>query len=107
VTAELICTNHQEQVVWPEHAAASRTLERRDALARLIAEPGLTLDRLVESFLEPPLYSRRTRATTVYTAVYRPAEGRVDYLWPGERRSQSFERFEPGDYTHDYGELVG
>jgi predicted choloylglycine hydrolase len=107
VTAELICTNHQEQVVWPEHAAASRTVERRQALARLIAEPGLRLDRLVESFLEPPLYSRRVRSTTVYTAIYRPAEGRVDYLWPGERRSQSFDRFDPGDYTHDYGELVG
>jgi predicted choloylglycine hydrolase len=107
VTTELISTNHQEQVVSPQHAAASRTVERHEALARRLAEPGMTLDRLVEGFFEPPLYSRRARSATVYTAVYRPAEGRVDYLWPGERRAQSFECFEPGEYTHDYGELVG
>ncbi|MBN9263304.1 MAG: hypothetical protein J0I75_01845, partial [Hyphomicrobium sp.] len=105
VTADRFCTNHQEAVVWPEHGAMSRTLERHDALVRLLAQPGMNLDRLVESLLAPPLYSRRAGSPTVYTAVYRPAEGTVDYLWPGKRLRQSFDLFAPGTYTHDYGEL--
>ncbi|MBI1774211.1 MAG: peptidase C45 [Proteobacteria bacterium] len=106
VTAEPLCTNHQEQVVWPEHAAMCRTIERRDALQHRLAEPGMTLVRLVECFLEPPLYSRRAASPTVYTAVYRPTEGRVDYLWPGKTFCQRIDRFEPGEYTHDYGALI-
>jgi predicted choloylglycine hydrolase len=106
VTTDQVCTNHQEQVVWPEHAAMSQTVERRDALARRLAEPGMTLDRLVESLLAPPLYSRCIRFPTVYAAVYRPMERKVDYLWPGKRWCQSMDWFDVGEYTHDYGELV-
>jgi predicted choloylglycine hydrolase len=106
VTTERVCTNHQEQVVWPEHAARSKTVERRDALAHRLAQPKLTLGELVDSFLAPPLYSRRMRFPTVYTAVYRPSEGRADYLWPGKNWSQFLGRFEAGEYTHDYGEPV-
>lgn len=58
-------------------------------------------------FFEPPLYSRHIGFTTVYAAVYRPAEGRVDYLWPGRCWSQSFGCFDEGSYTHDYGDLIG
>lgn len=106
VTADRVSTNHQEEVVWPEHGAMSRTIARRDALARQLAEPGMTLDRLVESLLAPPLYSRWVGSPTVYTAVYRPAEGKVDYLWPGKRWRQSIDHFEPSAHTHDYGELI-
>jgi predicted choloylglycine hydrolase len=106
ITAGRIATNHQEWVVWPEHGATSRTVERHEVLAHQLAEPGMTLDRLVESFLAPPLYSRWIGSPTVYTAVYRPADGHVDYLWPGACRRQSIDRFEPGEYTHDYGELI-
>ena len=105
MTAQPLCTNHQEQIVWPEHAAMSRTVERRAALAVLVAEPGLTPDRLVDGLLAPPLYSRRSAFPTVYTALYRPVEGRVDYLWPGKTCSQRIGRFETGEYVHDYGEL--
>jgi len=105
VTAEPLCTNHQEAVVWPEHAARSRTVERRAALAIRLAEPGLTLERLVESFLAPPLYSRRIAFPTVYTAVYRPVAGSVDYRWPGKTWSQRIGQFEVGEYIHDYGEI--
>jgi len=105
VTADPLCTNHQEQVVWPEHAARSLTVERRAALATLLAQPDLTLERLIEGFLAPPLYSRRSAFPTVYTAVYRPAEGRVDYLWPGRVWSQRIGAFEAGEYVRDYGKL--
>jgi predicted choloylglycine hydrolase len=106
MTADQVCTNHQEQVIWPEHGVMSRTFERREALTRRLAEPGLTLDRLVECFLAPPIYSRRIWSLTVYTAVYRPTERRVDYLWPGRSWCQRIDRFESGEYTHDFGELV-
>jgi predicted choloylglycine hydrolase len=102
-TANRVCTNHQEKVVWPEHGAISRTLARRDALLRQLADPGMTLDRLVECLLAPPLYSRWVGSPTAYTAVYRPAAGTADYLWPGKRWRQSIHEFEPGAYTHDYG----
>ena len=106
VTAERACTNHQESVVWPGHAAASRTVERQTLLREYLAEPGMILDTLVERFLAPPLYSRRAAFPTAYTAVYCPAERRVDYLWPGARWHQSFDDFSIGEYTHDFGELL-
>ena len=106
VTTYQVCTNHQEQVVWPEYGARSRTLERREALARMLADPGMTLDRLAENFLDAPLYSRRIGSPTVYTAVYRPREKLVHYLWPGRTVRQFIDRFEPGEYAHDYGHLL-
>src|SRR5205823_3970464 len=100
------CTNHQETVAWPERAVATRSVEREQALLKALDDPAMTLPGLIARFLEPPLYSRRLRFPTVYTAVYRPAEARIEYLWPGTGWAQRLDRFEPGDYTHDYGELV-
>jgi predicted choloylglycine hydrolase len=106
VSAQALCTNHQERVVSPEHAGRSRTVERFDALAALLSESGMTLDRLIARFLEPPLYSRRCAFPTVYTAVYRPTEGRVDYLWPGRLVTQRIGAFEEGEFVHDYAGLA-
>jgi predicted choloylglycine hydrolase len=99
------CANHQEIIRQPS-AAIADSIERQQILLRALDEPTMTLPDLVAGLLEPPLYSRRERFTTVYTAVYRPAERRVDYVWPGKSWSQRFDRFDPGEYTHDYGELV-
>lgn len=99
----LACTNHQEVV--PEPGAASSSAERLQCLLAALDEPAMTLDELTARFLKPPLYSRRAGFTTAYTAVYRPAEGRVDYLWPGKTWCQGFDRFAPGDYWHDFGDL--
>ena len=101
-----VCTNHQEAPRLPMSLALERSLERQQFLLATLDDPTTTLERLTESFLEPPLYSRRAGFATVYTAVYRPAEGRVDYIWPGKRWSQCFDCFIPGDYTHDFGELI-
>lgn len=106
VTKDRLCTNHQEHVTWPEHAARSRTAERCAHLAALLDNPAMTLDDLTARFLEPPLYSRRAAFPTAYTAVYRPAERRVDYLWPGKTISQTIGRFAPTTYTHDFDELA-
>jgi predicted choloylglycine hydrolase len=101
-----VCTNHQETVTSPQSAAMTRSLERQQFLLQALNDPAMTLPDLITLFLEPPLYSRRAESPTVYTAVYRPTEGRVDYLWPGKSCCQYMGRFEPGDYAHDYGELI-
>jgi predicted choloylglycine hydrolase len=100
------CANHQEMVARPPSADIIYSVERQQTLLQALNEHSMTLPDLIARFLEPPLYSRRARFTTAYTAVYRPAERRVDYLWPGKSWCQRFERFDPGEYTHDYGELV-
>ncbi|MGW4021622.1 hypothetical protein [Streptomyces sp. NPDC005009] len=55
----------------------------------------------VAAMLEPPLYQYAydEGLGTVYTARYRPAEGRVTYHWPGETWEQSFTDFAPGSRT--------
>lgn len=100
------CTNHQEAPSGLTSAALARSVERQQGILAALEERTMTLERLTAKFFEPPLYSRRDGFTTVYTAVYLPAEGRVDYLWPGQRWSQRFDRFVVTEYTHDYGELL-
>ena len=105
VTQALACTNHQEAIAWSQAAAANRSVERKQAMEALLANPGATLSDLTARFFEAPLYSRKARFATVYTALYRPALGRVDYLWPGMAWPQAIGRFAPGEYVHDYGDL--
>jgi predicted choloylglycine hydrolase len=100
------CTNHQEMTTKLGSAALTRSFERQQSILATLEERTMTLERLTAKFLEPPLYSRREGFTTVYTAVYLPAEGRVDYLWPSARWSQCFNQFVAAEYTHDYGELL-
>lgn len=101
VVRNLACANQQE-------GRGSSGSERRLAAARdALDEARMTLPRLVDRFLEPPLHSRRAAFPTVYTAVYRPAEGRVDYVWPGRVWTQPIGAFAPGAYVHDYGALTG
>jgi predicted choloylglycine hydrolase len=101
-----VCTNHQEQAAGPLSGPLAHSVRRQQALLAALDDPAMTLADLTARFLQPPLHSRRADSATIYTAVYRPAEGRVDYLWPGRIRHQSFDRFEPGGYTHDYGDLT-
>ena len=91
-------TNHQRAVEWPEHARATRTLERERRILALLADRDVGEADAIAAFLEPPL-----RATdyadgfgTLYTAVHRPAEGAVEYRWPGAAWRQSFGAFEEG-----------
>jgi predicted choloylglycine hydrolase len=100
------CTNHQETTTRRNSELLASSLERQRTLLAALEDHTMTLERLTEKFFEPPLYSRRKASTTVYTAVYLPAEGRVDYLWPGARSSQRFNNFVAAEYTHDYGELL-
>ncbi|MGH6883548.1 C45 family autoproteolytic acyltransferase/hydolase [Hypericibacter sp.] len=106
VSRSRVCTNHQEKALSSGADAESRSVERENALLAALEDPAMTLANLTARFFEAPLYSRRVGFTTAYTAVYRPAEGRVDYLWPGKRWTQRIGGFEAGEYIHDYGELI-
>ena len=101
VNQDLTCTNHQQIVPFRSGSAI-----RQQALIDALSDPVMTLPDLVSRFFKPPLYSRHADFTTVYTAIYWPQEGRVEYRWPGRSWSQSFDRFDEGAYTHDYGMLA-
>ena len=99
-------TNHQGKVEWPEYAQAIRTVERERCVLALLDDPALTRERFVEAFLEPPLHntSYAQGFGTIYTAAYYPAEGRVEYRWPGVVWEQSFDRFEQSSHTQTFAE---
>lgn len=96
-----VCANHQEAP-----AVANRSVARQQAVSAALAEPGITLESLAARFLAPPLYAREVKNATVYSAIYRPFEGSVDYFWPGKTWRQRLGAFETGVYTHDYGDLA-
>lgn len=101
-----VCANHQDPVDADALTPAlSRSVRRQRAALRTL-EAGASLAQLQETFFAEPLYSRDVSSPTVYTAVYRPAELAVDYLWPGHRMTQRIGSFTTGAYEHDYGELV-
>lgn len=100
-----VCTNHQEVSAPVGSKTATGTVERQQTALRALEDPGMTLEHLTAMFLMPPLYSRDLKSPTVYSAVYRPADLRVDYLWPGKCWTQRIGQFESGEYVHDYGFL--
>jgi predicted choloylglycine hydrolase len=104
VSRLLACANHQDASASIDPTGAvTRSVRRQSAALRALAEPATTLATLAGAFLSAPVFSREAASPTVYSAVYRPAELRVDYLWPGKVMTQRIGRFEPGEYVHDYG----
>jgi len=88
-----LATNHRGEV--PEFAETARSLhsvERRDRLLGMTCwSPGPA--DLATAFLSPPLYNTGfSRAFgTLYTALYQPADGYVDYCWPGQTWRRHFD----------------
>lgn len=93
-----VTTNHQRVVEWHQHARATATVERERFLKFRLRESGADPERLIQAFLRSPVYSTAFARGfgTLYTAVYRPREGRVEYLWPNGSWPQSFSAFEEG-----------
>ena len=81
-----ISTNHQENVEWHRHAQVTATLERERFLLHRLTLHDDTADRFIATFLKPPLYSTQFGRGfgTLYTAVYKPARGKLEMHWPGE-----------------------
>jgi predicted choloylglycine hydrolase len=90
--------NHQHLPVTDEQERALRSQERLRAIRAAGADD-------VAAMLKPPLYQSvdEQGSRTLYTAHYRPVEGRVTYYWPGESWQQSFGDFTPGSRTVTLG----
>lgn len=99
-----VATNHQGAVEWAEHARFTATLEREKVLSARIADGPATERDLIRTFLRPPLYNTdySNGFGTLYTAVYRPDQGTVQWQWPEAGWSQSFATFREGTRTVDY-----
>jgi predicted choloylglycine hydrolase len=93
--------NHQDEIEWKQHAQATQTLQREQFLFEQVNSHSANADDLIQSFLRPPLYSTAFARGygTIYTAVYKPEHGEVDFLWPGNCWRQSFNAFEEGTRT--------
>ncbi|MEX0968660.1 MAG: C45 family peptidase, partial [Bacteroidia bacterium] len=83
VTDAKVSTNHQGEVDWPEHAQFSQTLLREKHLKESLSRQGQDAEGLAGEFLQQPLFNTRYNDGfgTIYTAVYRPAEGRMELRW--------------------------
>ena len=105
VTSDRAATNHQGVVDWPEYARWTRTVERRDHLDGLLEHEEAAV---ISGMLHPPMRSTSYDAGfgTLYTAVYRPADGAVEYRWPGATWRHSFDAFHEESRAVDIGDSV-
>jgi predicted choloylglycine hydrolase len=96
-----VATNHQDVLDWPEYTALTRSHEREGLVRALLDDPAMTPERFVEAFLVPPLRDSAGNGHfgTLYTAVFHPRAGRVEYRWPGSTWRQSFDDFAPGSHA--------
>jgi predicted choloylglycine hydrolase len=108
-TAVAVTTNHQDLNDWPEYTRAVRSVERQRHLLTLLDDPQLLSAQFIQSFLAPPVHSTgySTGMGTLYTAAYFPADGRVEYRWPGHTWPQSFEQFADSTHLQTYAEPSG
>lgn len=90
-------TNHQHLPVPDEQEQFTHTQERLSAVRAAQID--------VAAMLTPPIYQVKYAEGlgTVYTARYRPSDGRITYYWPGESGEQSFDEFAPGARTVTLG----
>jgi len=98
VTRRKVVTNFQHQVDWPEHARATHSVERREALQAQIDGPGTLADATSALLREPLFQSAYLRGYgTLYGAIYQPRSGQVELLWPDQRWAQSLAAFGAGE----------
>jgi predicted choloylglycine hydrolase len=94
-------TNHQGEVEWPEQAVATRTIEREQRIVQLAQGEAADADAFADAFLRAPLFSTAYAHGwgTLYTAVFRAAEGSVDYRWPTHTWRLGFGGFVEGEHV--------
>jgi len=95
ITDAAFTTNHQGTVDWPENAAFNKTLERSAFLEKMLVKKGIDGKAISDAFLKKPLYNTLFKEGfgTLFTAVYRPAEGVVETRWPNISVKQTFDNF--------------
>ena len=98
VTKASVATNHQERVEWSSHARFTATVERERFLLRRLTLHKEPQEEFIHAFLQPPLYSVAYEEGfgTLFTAVYRPRLGEMEYRWPNSVWAFSIPEFEEG-----------
>lgn len=83
--SDRFATNHQLGIEWPWHGRLSQSAERFAALGAMLAREQTTGDRILAGLMSAPLHSLRYGEGfgTLFTALYRPASGRMELHWPG------------------------
>lgn len=103
VTRDRAVTNFQRTVEWPEHARATRSPERLQALRKQVEGPG-TAQQAITALLHEPLYQTAWMRGygTLYSAVYRPASGLAELRWHHRCWEQSLTQFNEEQYDIVY-----
>lgn len=98
VHRQAVVANHQKSVEWPQHAKATRSVERQQWLERRLTQSGSARDIAMSLMSGPMLQDAYQRGYgTLYTATYRPRSGTVELQWPtGEPWTQSVTGFSEG-----------
>jgi predicted choloylglycine hydrolase len=99
-----VATNHQNRVEWPEHGKLTKTVERQKLLEGRVDHPDEDVETFVSRFMKPPVLSTEYERAfgTLYTAIYWPRKGEVEYRWPNRSWHQSFNLFVEGTSIIDY-----
>lgn len=91
VVEDPVATNHRgRHPEYPNHARRFRSVERQDLLTDALDE-GRGVDEMAEAMLGPGVFSGDydNAFGTLYTAVYRPLRGEVEYRWHSRRWTRS------------------
>ncbi|HCG55577.1 MULTISPECIES: C45 family peptidase [Brevibacterium] len=83
VTQDPVATNHRgHSPEYPEHARRFRSVERKNILTEAV-EDGCDVEEMADAMLGPGVFSSDydNAFGTLYTAVYRPLRGEVEYRW--------------------------
>jgi predicted choloylglycine hydrolase len=92
ISSAAVATNHRGTAPeFPEHARRFRSVERQERLTRAVAESS-SVEELTDILLRSPIRSTAYAEAfgTLYTAIYRPLEGEVEYRWPTDRWVRTF-----------------
>jgi predicted choloylglycine hydrolase len=103
-----IAANHQGRIDWYNYARATATVQRERYLFFRLRDDGMTPEKLTDCFFRSPLYTTAyaNGFGTIYTAVYRPLQGRASYLWPDGRVEQSLDDFREGAHSQRFASQV-
>jgi len=95
------CTNHQEDIEWPEYARQTQTIEREKAADEYLNDEKMDLGSICRKFLQPPLHQFDVKKSfgTLYSAAWFPETGESKLFWKGKELNQSFEDFNEQQMT--------
>ncbi|SFF81081.1 C45 family autoproteolytic acyltransferase/hydolase [Neptunomonas qingdaonensis] len=95
VTPQTTSTNHQAHIKDGKPLFLADSTTRLDTLNWLVANNDYSLSDTITQFLHPPLYRQHgdQQSGTLYTAVYNPTQGYVNYVWPHQNLYLTFDHF--------------